>query len=209
MAAEAGPEQGEVPLSFPGARLLIVPGHLLLEAGAALAVVSSAPYGGGSVRARRFFCVEPDREAGRDLLAFIEQRAATQGVLQPFVGMLAHGGVGVVRVVEEERDGIAVLAVALPWAEPGRPVLIVLVDAQLLPGALIDALVSAAEGRAEAMGPHDAAAGVSSGLAVGVTMRGPLRAYAEKASTLASLIRGCAREATAKLLAGAGTALAE
>lgn len=202
MAAEVTAEEREVPLSFPGARLLIGRGYTLLETGAALAVVSSAPYGGGSVRARRFLCVEAGRGARGEPLAYIEQRAAALGVVQPFVGMLAHGSTEGTGVVEGEQGGVAVLAVALPGAERGRPALIVLVDAQLLPGALMDALVAAAEGRAEAMAPYDASASaVSSSLAVGVTMRGKLQPYAEKTSPLPALIRSRAREAIAGLLA--------
>lgn len=174
---EPAPDEARsVPLAFPGASLHIARRHLLLTTGATLAVVSSAPYGGGWLRTKRILsshvpkdvdCSEPEQ--------LLERRAEHLGVAKPFVGLLTALDLRRAAIVEREEHGIAALVIVTAGAgnaanaarpaesarpepieghtpaAPGTINTIVLLDAQPAPGAFVNVVLTATEAKTLAM----------------------------------------------------------
>jgi len=221
-APRPGPDDARpIEVAFPGATLRIAQRHLLLESAQALAVVSSAPYGGGWLRTRRIFSshVPVDVDCS-DPESLLELRAVELGIPRPFVGLLTAVDLRHAVVLDRTEGGITALVIvtaglgnAANAAHPaaGRPVAvragtintIVLVDAQPKQGALVNAVLTATEAKTFALletGVHTVGGQPATGtstdaVVIGATMRGSVHDYAGPATALGALIGATVYEA--------------
>lgn len=213
-------EWQDVPLGFPGVSLRVARHHLLLRSATTLAVLSSAPYGGGVLRTRRVLSSHvPEDSDCSDPAAFLERRAIELGVQKPFVGMLTAADLRRAAIVERRDRGVPTLVIVTAgtgnaWRVGDPPFAgqssygtintIVLVDAQPMPAAFTNAIITATEAKTLALVEADVrttfgkqATGTSTdAVIVAATMRGPELPYAGPATELGASIGAAVLDAT-------------
>jgi iron complex transport system ATP-binding protein len=179
--------------------------------------------GGGHSRVRAVLnaTVQRDYDCG-DPAADLRSRAARAGVDEPFVGMMTGVPVAKVRSVVLQEHALAVGAIVTagirdPVAagvtppatlQPGTINLIVLVDAALDPGALVNAALTATEAKVAVLQEHcvrTAAGAAATGtatdaLVIACTERGPRLTYAGPATPVGYLIARTVRDSLALAL---------
>ncbi len=209
-------------LTFPGVRLAITPEYMHIESTQPLHILSSAVVGGGYVTARHIINRHVDKNYHRDdAVADQVAFARAQGIDEPFVGLLTAVYLEKLRVSLQQHDELLVTAlvtagvgnataagVTAPASpRPGTINIILLVDGNLAPPAMVNAVITATEAKTHVLlerGVHTADGRAATGtstdaIAVACTGRGPTLAYAGPATVAGSLIgqavRRCLQEA--------------
>ncbi len=224
-----------ISLPIPGLSLTLAPGCLWLRGERPLRLLHSAPGGDGVTAARHVVSLYVDKgycsdTPERDLAALAGRLGIAPA--EPWVGLMTGVALDEAAVVARERDGLAVVAVATvglgntsaagcdPWSAAGPsappPVgtinLIVVVDAELTPSALVNAVIVATEAKALSLierGVRTRAGELASGtssdaIVIAATGRGaPLR-YAGPATVAGLLIGAAVREAVTSRLPAPG-----
>jgi len=218
LAPETGIERIIVTIDERGVRV---------RASAPLTVLSSAVVGGGFAEAREIVNMHVD-DVRRDerpeqlLLAF----ATTLGIDEPFVGLMTAARTENARLARSTLDGLAVASVVsmglsnrvcagvsgpAPAADgipaAGTINAIVIADARLTPAALVNAVITATEAKALALGAFDVrtddglpVSGTSTdAVVVACTGRGRPLDYAGPATPVGHLIARTVREATERI----------
>ncbi|HTI15943.1 MAG TPA: adenosylcobinamide amidohydrolase [Dictyobacter sp.] len=192
-------------LDFPGAEILLSDDAYIVTSRNAWYTVSSAVVGGGFQSThtiinrhvpRNYYCTSP----AQDLQGF----ALSLHVREPFVGMLTGVPIDGTRIVTLRQDDITVASIItagvgnavtsgvsepLPFV-PGTINITVLVDAQLVPAAMVNAIITATEAKV--------------GVLVDCHVQSPAGTFATGTSTDAIVV-ACTGRGDALPYAGPGT----
>lgn len=195
---------------------------VVLTADRPLVVLSSAPVRGGLVAARALVNVHVDKQfAHVDLDACVDALARARALPEPWVGFFTAAATERADVVVERVDDVVALAVvtvglSLPVtvanAEPteayraGTINAIVVVDADLEPGALVNAVMTVAEVKAAVLAAAEvrcqdgaiATGTATDAVAVAVTGRGPRYAFAGPRTVPGAAVARAAHRALAR-----------
>lgn len=216
--------QGPQPLDFPGVGLTCTSEVFIVRSQQPLAVLSSAVVGGGFVQAhtllnrhvhRDYNCAEPTG----DLVAC----ARGHGITGTFVGLMTAVSLQKAQTMTVRADGLTVAAVvtagisntATPGlsppasSEPGTINLILLIDAQFSPAAMVNAVITATEVKTQVLlargirtpEGHPATGTSTDAIAVACTGRGTCLSYAGPVTLVGWLIGRCVRTALENALA--------
>jgi adenosylcobinamide hydrolase len=205
-----------------------------LRSGRLLTVVSSAVVGGGFCRVHDIVNMHvddmPPGTSPKDELAAY---AARLGIDEPFVGVMTAAKTQYARVAAASREGLTVAAVvsvglsnttsagvsdpvvAEPGTidpgviDPGTINIILLVDGQLTPAALVNAVITVTEAKTMVLGEWQVrtaqgqpASGTSTdSVVVAATGRGPALSYAGPATTIGWLAARTTRQAIEQICA--------
>jgi iron complex transport system ATP-binding protein len=211
-------------LDFPGVVLTCTPEVCIVRSQQLLEVLSSAVVGGGLTRARYLLnrhvhrdynCDEPAAE----FIAFARER----GITETFVGQMTAVSLQKVRVMTLHADGLTVAAIVTAGVTnatvpglsppatigPGTINMMLLIDAWLTPGALVNAVITATEVKTQVLMARGvrtpegyAATGTSTdAIAVASTGRGLPLPYAGAVTQVGWLIGRCVRAALEDALA--------
>jgi adenosylcobinamide hydrolase len=205
-----------------------------LRSGRLLTVVSSAVVGGGFGRVRDIVNMHvDDMPPGTSPEDELAAYAARLGIDEPFVGVMTAAGTQYARVAAASREGLTVAAVvsvglsnttsagvsdpvvAEPDAigpgvvDPGTINIILLVDGQLTPAALVNAVITVTEAKTMVLGEWQVrtaqgqpASGTSTdSVVVAATGRGPALSYAGPATTIGWLAARTTRQAIEQICA--------
>ena len=208
--------------TIPGIALTVDAAAVRVSSRRPLRVLSSALVGGGFGETREIVNmhvddVAPDSSPERDLRAF----AARLGIDEPFVGLmtaaateharLAVAGEGALTVAAIVSVGLSntVCAGVTPPAPPvpGTINVVVLLDAELTPAAMVNAVITATEAKTMALGEWqvtDPAGAPASGtstdaVVVACTERGAPLEYAGPGTTAGYLVAGAVRAAIGRI----------
>jgi len=208
--------------TIPGIAVVIDEKAVRVTSERPLAVLSSAVVGGGLCTARDIvnMHVDKDYDGGSpedDLAAF----AASRGVGGAFVGLMTAACTEHACVVAESRDGVTVAAVVSVGlsntsnagitpplaASPGTINAILLVDAALTPGAMVNAVITATEAKTMTLAEWDVrtpqgdpASGTSTDSVVVACTQGEAGlSYAGSATTVGWLVARTVRDAITRL----------
>lgn len=204
-------------LSFPGARLALHADFLHIHADAPLHTLSSAIVGGGLADTSDIINRHVDKayhpaDAVADQLAF----ARAQGIGEPFAGLLTAVYIQKARTCtlrEGELTVAAVLTAGVGNAtcagvsdpaplRPGTINTIVLIDANLTPAAMVNAVITATEAKTHLLRERavrtpagEPATGTSTdAVVIACTGRGDPLPYAGPITLVGSLIARCVRQ---------------
>lgn len=178
------------------------------------AVVSSAIVGAEQGIVQDFFVLRVPRDyAGKDPVGDLRHAAAAFGLLDPFVGFMTAAPVGTPRIAVAKRDGIRVLVMATvglgnlcaaglspPAPRPAGTInLLILVNAPLTRGAMVNAVITATEAKTLALSSRGLrtaegwpASGTSTdAIAVACESQGPPLPYAGPVTAVGWLIGRC------------------
>ena len=208
--------------TIPGITLVIDEKAVRVTSALPLVVLSSAVVGGGLCSACDIvnMHVDKDYDGGSpedDLAAF----AASCGVGGPFVGLMTAAYTEHACVVTESRDGVTVAAVVSvglsntsnagitppPTGSPGTINAILLIDADLTPSAMVNAVITATEAKTMTLTEWDVrtpqgdpASGTSTdAVVVACTGRGTGLSYAGPATAAGWLVARTVRAAITRL----------
>ena len=208
--------------TIPGIAVVIDERAIRVTSERPLAVLSSAVVGGGLCSARDIvnMHVDKDYDGGSpedDLAAF----AVTCGIDGVFVGLMTAAFTEHACVVAESRGGVTVAAVVSMGlsntsnagvtpplvASPGTINAILLVDAALTPGAMVNAVITATEAKTMTLAEWDVrtadgdpASGTSTDVVVvACTQAGAGLSYAGPATTVGWLVARTVRAAITRL----------
>lgn len=210
-------------LDFPGVRATLSAEALVVESERALLTLSSAVVGGGLTRVRHFINLRVPRgytseHPEDDLLAFAQRSS----IAEPFVGFLTAASMDKARAACLRQGDLAVAALVTAGLSnpsspgvsapgpiaPGTINAILLIDATLTPGALVNAVITATEAKAQALiqrgartrEGHPASGTSTDAIAVACTGRGESLRYAGPAAELGWLIGRSLRDALERSL---------
>jgi adenosylcobinamide hydrolase len=210
-------------LGFPNVTATQSEAAIILHSQQPLQILSSAVVGGGFIRARYILNCHVRKgychpHPATDLAAM----AQSLGVVEPFVGMMTAARMHAARttVLQEEEVTVAAIVTAglsnpstpglspPATSKPGTINLILLVDAHLTPAALVNAVITATEAKAQivlACGtrtPEGYAATATStdAIVVACTGRGEALPYAGPVTRVGWLIGRCIRTALSAAL---------
>jgi adenosylcobinamide hydrolase len=210
-----------------------------LRSGRLLTVVSSAVVGGGFCRVRDIVNMHvDDMPPGTSPEDELAAYAASLGIDEPFVGVMTAASTQYARVAAASREGLTVAAVvslglsnttsagvsdpvvaeqgtAEPGTidpgviDPGTINIILLVDGQLTPAALVNAVITVTEAKTMVLGEWQVrtaqgqpASGTSTdSVVVAATGRGPALSYAGPATTIGWLAARTTRQAIEQICA--------
>ena len=195
-----------------------------LRSGRLLTVLSSAVVGGGFGRVRDIVNMHvDDMPPGTSPEDELAAYAARLGVGEPFVGVMTAAKTQYARVAAASRQGMTVAAVVSVGlsnttsagvrdpvvAEPGTINIILLVDGQLTPAALVNAVITVTEAKTMVLGEWQVrtaqgqpASGTSTdSVVVAATGRGPALSYAGPATTVGWLAARATRQAIEQICA--------
>lgn len=195
-----------------------------LRSGRLLTVVSSAVVGGGFCRVRDIVNMHvDDMPPGTSPEDELAAYAARLGVGEPFVGVMTAAKTQYARVAAASRQGMTVAAVVSVGlsnttsagvsdpvvADPGTINIILLVDGQLTPAALVNAVITVTEAKTMVLGEWQVrtaqgqpASGTSTdSVVVAATGRGPALSYAGPATTVGWLAARTTRQAIEQICA--------
>jgi iron complex transport system ATP-binding protein len=149
-------------LSMPGITLSHSDDMLVIESERPLKVLSSAVVGGGLIRTRRIVNAYVDKDYRHtNPQDDLTKRAASQGISEPFAGLMTAVPLRKARASAVRDGGLAVAAIitaglgnltSAGLSEPHRTGtgtinIILLVDANLTPGAMANAIITATEAK--------------------------------------------------------------
>lgn len=203
---------------FPAVRLGADGTLLHLASLSPMRVLSSAVVGAGLTATRHLVIVRVPRDyGGSDPARDLREVLAARGIAEPAVGFLTAAAVDTPRVVVEASGSVRVLAVVTvglgnlsaaglsPPAprHPGTINALIVVDGTMVPGALVNAVITATEAKAAALAARCLrtmegwpATGTSTdAIAVACTGRGPELPYAGPVTTVGWLIGRAIRRA--------------
>jgi len=207
---------------IPGITVIIDERSVRVTSALPLAVLSSAVVGGGLCSTRDIVNMHVDKDYGGgspkdDLAAF----AASCGVGGAFVGLMTAACTEHACVAAESREGVTVAAVVSVGlsntssagvtpphaASLGTINAILLVDAALTPGAMVNAVITATEAKTMTLATWDVrtpqgdpASGTSTdSVVVACTRRGAGLSYAGPATTVGWLVARTVRAAITRL----------
>jgi iron complex transport system ATP-binding protein len=195
-----------------------------VRSGRLLTVVSSAVVGGGFSRVRDIVNLHvDDMPPGASPEDELAAYAARLGIDEPFVGVMTAAKTQYARVAAASREGLTVAAVVSVGlsnttsagisdpvvAEPGTINIIMLVDGQLTPAALVNAVITVTEAKTMVLGEWQVrtaqgqpASGTSTdAVVVAATGRGPALRYAGPATTVGWLAARTTRQAIEQICA--------
>jgi adenosylcobinamide hydrolase len=208
--------------TIPGIAVVIDEKAVRVTSERPLAVLSSAVVGGGLCSARDIVNMHVDKDYDGespedDLAAF----AVSCGVGGAFVGLMTAAYTEHACVAAESRDGVTVAAVVSVGlsntsnagitpplaASPGTINAILLVDAALTPGAMVNAVITATEAKTMTLAEWDVrtpqgdpASGTSTdSVVVACTVRGAGLSYAGPATNVGWLVARTVRAAITRL----------
>jgi adenosylcobinamide hydrolase len=208
--------------SIPGIAVVIDKTAVRVTSVQPLTVLSSAVVGGGLCRARDIVNVHVDKHYDGaspkdDLAAF----ADSCGIVGAFVGLMTAACTEHARAVSESRDGITVVAVVSVGltntsnagitpplaASAGTINAILLVDAELTPSAMVNAVITATEAKTMTLAEWDVrtsdgdpASGTSTdSVVVACVQDGAGLSYAGPATTVGWLVARTVRAAITRL----------
>ena len=212
--------------TIPGVRVAIDEHGVTVRGERPLSVLSSAVVGGGSCRVRDIVNMHvddmPPAASPEDELAAYAGRL---GIGTPFVGVMTAAKTQYAQVAVASRDSLTVAAVVSVglsntisagvndpvegFRGPGTINTILLVDGQLTPAALVNAVITVTEAKTMVLGEwhvHTAdgrpASGTSTDSVVVVaTGRGPALSYAGPATTVGWLAARTTRQAIERICA--------
>lgn len=159
-------DKGRLTIGIHGIHLTIDREAVLVSSEAPLTVCSSAVVGGGIARLRHIINMHvPKGYDGRDPARELRGFASRRGIVEPFVGLLTAAWTHEAKLALEEGEEIRVAVIATvglsnaaaaglsPAAAcaPSTINTIVVVDAELEPGALVNAVITATEAKALAL----------------------------------------------------------
>ena len=205
-----------------------------LRSGRGLTVLSSAVVGGGLCRVRDIVNMHvDDMPPGTSPEQELAAHAARLGIDAPFVGVMTAAKTQYAQVATASRDGLTVAAVvsvglsnttsaglsdpvvAEPGSaepgiiEPGTINIILLIDGQLTPAALVNAVITVTEAKTMVLGEWQVrtaqgqpASGTSTdSVVVAATGRGAALSYAGPATTVGWLAARATRQAIEQICA--------
>ncbi len=195
-----------------------------LRSGRVLTVLSSAVVGGGLCRVRDIVNMHvDDMPPGTSPEQELAAHAARLGIDAPFVGVMTAAKTQYAQVATASRDGLTVAAVVSVGlsnttsaglsepvaAGPGTINIIVLVDGQLTPAALVNAVITVTEAKTMVLGEWQVrtaqgqpASGTSTdSVVVAATGRGAALSYAGPATTVGWLAARATRQAIEQICA--------
>ena len=211
-------------IGFPNVTVTQNEAAIILHSQQPLQILSSAVVGGGLIRAhyilnchvRKGYC-HPN--PATDLAHMVQNL----GIMEPFVGMMTAARMHEARAIVLQEEDITVAAIVTAGlsnpsspglsppatSKPGTINLILLVDAHLTPAALVNAVITATEAKAQivlAYGTRTpegyAATGTSTdAIVVACTGRGEALPYTGPVTLVGWLIGRCIRTALAATLA--------
>jgi iron complex transport system ATP-binding protein len=204
-------------LDFPGVAVTTSPEFMHVRSEQPLHVLSSASLNGGYVETRDMINRHVDKTYHvADVLADQLQFAHQRGISEPFVGLLTavyldkarsctrrDGGLTVAAIVTAGVGNAACAGVSAPaQPRPGTINTILLLDANLTPAAMVNAVITATEakthvllGRGVRTPDGDPATGTSTDtVVVACTGRGDLLPYAGPITRVGWLIGACVRQ---------------
>lgn len=211
-------------IGFPNVTAIQNEAAIILHSQQPLQILSSAVVGGGLVRARYILnCHVRKGYCHPHPAADLAAMAHDLGIGEPFVGMMTAARMHAARTMALHEEKVTVAAIvtaglsnpATPGLSPpaifspGTINLILLIDAHLTPSALVNAVITATEAKAQivlAHGTHTpegyAATGTSTdAIVVACTGRGEALPYAGPVTLVGWLIGRCVRTALAAALA--------
>jgi iron complex transport system ATP-binding protein len=211
-------------IGFPNVTATQSEAAIILHSQQPLQILSSAVVGGGLIYARyilnchvrKGYChPQPDAD--------LAVMARNLGIVEPFVGMMTAARMHEARATARQAEGVTVAAIVTAGlsnpstpglsppatSKPGTINLILLVDAHLTPAALVNAVITATEAKAQIILAHGtrtpeghAATGTSTdAIVVACTGRGEALPYAGPVTRVGWLIGCCVRTALAAALA--------
>lgn len=198
-------------LDFPGVRLRFQANMLLLHSDRPLQILSSAMIGGGLIMAHTIVNAHVHKHYQHpDPVQDLESRVRDAGISGPFVGMMTAVFLDGVQSATRYQENItvativtagvgnAIAAGSSPPASlsPGTINLILLVDAKLSPGAMVNAIITATEAKSKvlrdmqipAMNGEVATGTSTDAVVVACTGRGSSKHYAGPVTTVGWLI---------------------
>jgi iron complex transport system ATP-binding protein len=217
------PSRGEMHVDFPNLTSTQSSDAIVLCSEQSLHILSSAVVGGGLTQARWILNCHVHKgychpEPAVDLLAM----ARRLGVTEPFVGMMTAAMLHRARTVTLQARGVTVAAVitaglsnpAAPGLSPpvasvpGTINLVLLVDACLTPAAMVNAVITATEAKAQIVlergtrtpEGHAATGTSTDSMVVACTHRGEVLPYAGPVTPVGWLIGCCVRTALTEAL---------
>lgn len=204
--------------TIPDTRVAIDELGVSLRSARLLTVLSSAVVGGGLCQVRDIVNMHvddmpPGTSPEDELVAY----AARRGIDGPFVGVMTAAKTQSARVATASREGLTVAAVVSVGlsnttsagvsdpvvAEPGTINIILLIDGQLTPAALVNAVITVTEAKTMVLGEWQVrtaqgqpASGTSTdAVVVAATGRGSALSYAGPATTIGWLAARTTRQA--------------
>jgi adenosylcobinamide hydrolase len=210
-------------LEFPGIRITLSPEALVLSSDQDLGVLSSAVAGGGLTHVRYIINRHVSKHYRHsDPESDLREFAASQGISEPFVGLMTAVYLDRVQAVSLHHSDLTVAAIvtaglsnpASPGLSPpvapatGTINIILLVDAQLTPAAMVNAIITATETKAHFLleggvrtpEGYPATGTSSDAVVVACTGRGALLPYAGPATQVGWLIGRGVRQALEQAL---------
>ena len=210
-------------LGFPGMATTLTPQALILHSDQPLFALASAVIGGGFSHTRWIINRHVSKDyshpqPGIDLQTF----AASQGINEPFVGLMTAVYLHQARAVSLEEGDLSVSVIATAGVSnstapglsppailtPGTINFIVLVDGQLTPAAMVSAVITATETKTQLLlerglrtpEGYPATGTSTDAVVVACTQRGDSLAYAGPATRVGWLIGRSARQALQEAL---------
>lgn len=216
-------------LDFPGVIATLTNEALVAQSERPLTALSSAVVGGGFASVRSFINLHVRRgyyseRPEDDLISFAQRNR----IAEPFVGFLTAAYMDKARAVTLREGDLTVAALVTAGLSnassaglsqpgpiaPGTINMVLLVDANLTPGALVNAVTTATEAKTQALMQrgartregHQATGTSTDAIAVACTGRGESLRYAGPATELGWLIARCLRAALEQSLGPAPVA---
>lgn len=210
-------------LDFPGLVTHLDRDLLILRSGRPLHCLSSAAVGGGLTDTRVILNRHVDKtydalDPAGEMCDFARQR----GIDGPFVGLMTAVRLDAARAIALREGDLAVVALitagvrnataaglSLPYTHtPGTINTILLIDTNLSPAAMVNAVITITEAKTALLGErqvrtvdgHLATGTSTDALVVACTGRGPLLSYAGPATPIGWLIGRCVRQALKEAL---------
>lgn len=210
------PKNQSLDLQFPGVAVNSNADVIRLQSEQPLRILSSAVVGGGLAQARFIINRHVDKNYNHphpphDLRDF----AAGCGIAEPFVGLMTAAYLDGVKTVTLRENGLTVSAVitagfsnptaaglSLPAVlTPGTINMIFLIDAQLSPAAMVNAVITATEAKTDVLlqrgistpAGHPATGTSTDAIVVACTGKGEPLPYAGPATVVGWLIGRCVR----------------
>lgn len=211
-------------LNFPGVQAIATAEAITLHSPTPLQTLSSAVCGGGFSQTHYIVNRHVTKSyCSADPATDLKHFARGQGIAEPFVGLMTAVTLAKAQVVSHHNDGLTIAAVITAglsnataagisppatW-RPGTINLILLIDAHLTPGAMVNAIITATEAkthtllRQQAQTPQgEAATGTSTdAVVVACTNRGEPLPYAGPVTPVGWLIGQVVRQGLQAALA--------
>jgi len=204
-------------LDFPGVLLTCTSEFMHLQSAKPLDMLTSAIVGGGFIRAQHIINRHVDKSYRNDDAAGdVRDFARSHGLSEPFVGLMTavhldkakaatsrYGGVTVATIVTAGLGNATAAGLTIPTVSHiGTINMIILVDANLSPAAMVNTVITATEVKTQVLLAHGvrtpdghAATGTSTdAVVVAGTGRGELLPYAGPLTVIGWLVGRCVRQ---------------